>query len=37
MNEKITKLYTLLSQDYTKWNNLRAFRMIKESDLSALG
>ncbi|CAD8131699.1 unnamed protein product [Paramecium octaurelia] len=37
MNEKIIKLHALLSQDYTKWNNLRAFRMIKESDLSTLG
>ncbi|CAD8057264.1 unnamed protein product [Paramecium sonneborni] len=37
MDDKIKKLYTLLSQDYAKWNNLRAFRMIKESDLSALG
>ncbi|CAD8141326.1 unnamed protein product [Paramecium octaurelia] len=37
MYESINKLYVQLNQDYTKWNNLRAFRMIKESDLSVLG
>lgn len=39
--EKLEKssqvLYCQLCQDYQKWNNLRAFKVIKESDLSQLG
>ncbi|CAD8092531.1 unnamed protein product [Paramecium sonneborni] len=36
-SQQIDQLYNLLCQDYQKWNNLRAFKVVKESDLSILG
>ncbi|CAD8186215.1 unnamed protein product [Paramecium octaurelia] len=37
LSQQIDQLYNLLCQDYQKWNNLRAFKVVKESDLSILG
>ncbi|CAD8182992.1 unnamed protein product [Paramecium octaurelia] len=37
LSQQIDQLYNLICQDYQKWNNLRAFKVVKESDLSILG
>ncbi|CAD8088801.1 unnamed protein product [Paramecium sonneborni] len=37
LSQQIDYLYNLLCQDYQKWNNLRALKVVKESDLSILG